>query len=210
MRLDLNRNIEPRDAIAAGGGAVLNYSSTLGSVSGGSSSLLGGWCTRLGIWRRLWLHIDGRRFRGCFGDFGHGLGLGLGLWEGWLQGRANSHERLRLDNRKATARRVVRQDRTGPLLQPAQPPQLGALLARRLATRRARLVRSVGRGVESGVRGVVGRRRCFRVSLPFWRKLLLYIRLRFLVLCQNQIVHFRACAHAFAAAAASSATPHRR
>ena len=49
MRLDLNRNIEPHDAIAAGGGAVLNGSSTLGSGSGGSSSLLGGGCTRRGI-----------------------------------------------------------------------------------------------------------------------------------------------------------------
>jgi hypothetical protein len=136
MRLGLNRNIEPRDAIAAGGGAVLNCSSTLGSVSGGSSSLLGGGCTRRGIWS----DSSGRRFRGCLGDFGHGHGLGLefwlwlGLWEGWLQGRANSHERLRLDG-KATARRVVHQDRTGPLLQPAQPPQLGALLARRVASR---------------------------------------------------------------------------
>ena len=135
MRLDLNRNIEPRDAIASGGGAVLNGSSTLGSGSGGSSSLLGGGCTRRGIWS----DSSGRRVRGCFGDFGHGLGLGfwlcLGLWEGWLQGRANSHERLRLDDGKATARRVVHLDRTGLLLQPAQPPQLGALLARRVASR---------------------------------------------------------------------------
>jgi hypothetical protein len=50
MRLDLDGNIEPRDAIAAGGAAVLKCSSTLGSGSGGYCSLLGGGCTQRGIW----------------------------------------------------------------------------------------------------------------------------------------------------------------
>jgi hypothetical protein len=50
LRLDLDRNIEPRDAIAAGGAAVLKCSSTLGSGSGGYCSLLGGGCTQRGIW----------------------------------------------------------------------------------------------------------------------------------------------------------------
>jgi hypothetical protein len=125
MRLDLNHNIEPRDAIAASGAAVLKCSSTLGSGSGGSSSLLGG---------GIWSDSSGRRFRGCFGDCGHGLGLGfwlwlgLGLWEGWLPGRA-------ISNGKATARWVVHQDRMDPFLQPAHPPQLGTLFTRRLASR---------------------------------------------------------------------------
>jgi hypothetical protein len=57
IRLDLNRNIEPRDAIAAGGAAVLKCSSTLGSGSGGSSSLLGGHWRLARKRRRASLHV---------------------------------------------------------------------------------------------------------------------------------------------------------